>query len=468
MKQTIANSMQDRRTPLERRLAARIRHAPIGQCLTFEQFMELARRGRHAPEYHAHMLHVVSCPACRRAYLNLRALTTLQRPSLVRWLKRFSLPSMPHWTLALGVTASVFALAVWVLYPKSNNSNIVATRPDNPTRVNVAQNIPKDTNAGFSSPSQGNPAATFNNRPTPSEPSDKRDTKQWVPIDQGRADSKQINPSSPLPNRKSDGTNGKQKPNNWQTTPPSIPKKRDSTPRGGARQSPSNISPDSQGGQTMLAQQPSSGSASPASPTSTLEQRIASAAGLFRLPLSKVSETLASLTSGSVRRSGNTTTSTGQVRFVEPDLRESILLEEDSPLFQWKPVANATRYTVTLQTRAGNPIHVDELPPEQTSYRPPTPLERGKAYTVTIQAEREGLSTLSGTLRFEVMSADDLQDLRAARANMQKHPEASGIIFYRLQRYREALEAFEIAKQRNPEDPEIQRIVERLRNIINN
>jgi hypothetical protein len=197
-----------------------------------------------------------------------------------------------------------------------------------------------------------------------------------------------------------------------------------------------------------------------------LEQRIASASSLFRTSASKLSEALASLTSNLARRGGNKTPSTGQVKFIEPDLSESRLLEEAQPLFKWEPVNNATKYVITLRAKSGNLALVDELSPEQTAYRPPTPLERGNDYTLTIEVVREGLSTLRGTLRFEVISADDLHDLRVARANMQKHPEASGVVFYRLQRYKEALTAFEVAQQRNPQDPEIQRIVERLRELI--
>ncbi len=75
-------------TPLERRLAARLRHAPAGACLEFEQFIELARRGRRTPNYHALMLHIVSCPECRRSYLQTRAIVQAQRPRLIRWLSR--------------------------------------------------------------------------------------------------------------------------------------------------------------------------------------------------------------------------------------------------------------------------------------------------------------------------------------------------------------------------------------------
>ncbi|GIV05574.1 MAG: hypothetical protein KatS3mg016_1149 [Fimbriimonadales bacterium] len=461
-------SSQDRQTPLERRLAVRMRHAPIGQCLTFEQFMELARRGRRAPEYHTHMLHVVSCSACRRAYLNLRALLHLQRPSMARWLKRFSLPSMPQWALASGVAASVFALALWTFYPKSNNPNMAATRPNNPSRVEVAQNTPADTNA--KSQSKGNLTGTPDSVSNQAEPSDT-----------GGIAGTRNHPSSPLADGEPSGLKRAQTPSTprKQVAPPSTPGKASGASAGGAQRPPKETAPDRQGdGETVLAQTPPNTpnelapSKEPSEPansapnTLTLEQRIARASGLFRTPVSKLSEALASLTSNSARRGGNNTPSTGQVKFIEPDLSESRLLEEAQPLFKWEPVNNATQYVITLRAQSGNLALVDELSPEQTEYRPSTPLERGKSYTLTLEVVREGLSTLRGTLRFEVMSADDLHDLSVARANRHKHPELSGIVFYRLQRYRDALEAFEIAQQRNPKDPEIQHIVKRLRALI--
>lgn len=82
------------RTPLERRLSVRIKDLPIGECLTFEQILELARRRRRAVNYHALMMHIVACPDCRKSYLQMRAAMKVQRPSLVCWLSRFFTPKI--------------------------------------------------------------------------------------------------------------------------------------------------------------------------------------------------------------------------------------------------------------------------------------------------------------------------------------------------------------------------------------
>lgn len=424
MKQTRPISIQDRWTPLERRLARRMRHAPIGQCLTFEQFLELAQQGRRAKDYHAHMLHIVSCPACRRAYLELRVLLRLQRPSLARWLKLFNLPNLPQWALASGVAASVFALALWTFYPRSNNPALVAKRPDAPSRVEVAQNSqnsPVVTNEGSqpSKPSQGGRVVASNNLPI-------RATR---PANEGANQRPSTGESGTNGGQKEDEESGEQPPTPEPPPPPDL-----TEPRG-------NVSPRS------------------------LNQRLADASNLFKTPIAEISDALASLTKNQTKRGGNKT-STGQVKFIEPDLSESKLLEDNRPLFKWEPVGNATKYVITLKPESGDATIEDELSPEQTEYRPPTPLERGKTYTLTIEVVREGLPTLKGKLEFQIMSADDLHDLRVARENMRKHPEASGIVLYRLQRYREALKAFELAQQRYPDDEEIKNAVKALRGLV--
>ncbi|MFN3691093.1 MAG: hypothetical protein ACK4UU_09235, partial [Fimbriimonadales bacterium] len=145
MKPTSTSMTREQRTPLERRLAERFRHAPLGQCLKFEEFMALAQQGRRAKGYHQHMEHLVSCPACRRAYLELRALLGVQRFSWARWFKRLSIPQFPQWVLATGVAASVFALAVWTLYPRATNPATIATQPETPSRTQLAQNLETPT-----------------------------------------------------------------------------------------------------------------------------------------------------------------------------------------------------------------------------------------------------------------------------------------------------------------------------------
>jgi hypothetical protein len=99
--------------------------------------MTLARRGRRSPDYYALMPHVISCPACRRAVLQARALVQAQRPSLARWLQRLALPRPIVWAPALGVVA----LAYFLWRNGSAPQNQIATQPptDSEPSVVVAQ-----------------------------------------------------------------------------------------------------------------------------------------------------------------------------------------------------------------------------------------------------------------------------------------------------------------------------------------
>jgi hypothetical protein len=127
------------RTPVERQLRRRLRYAPIGKCLTFEQFLEVAKRGQRAAGYYEQMTHIISCPACRRAYLELRVILQAQRPSLARWLSRLTTPRLPQWALATGFAGVVFAFAVWALYPKPESNTLLASNPPAPKVHSGAQ-----------------------------------------------------------------------------------------------------------------------------------------------------------------------------------------------------------------------------------------------------------------------------------------------------------------------------------------
>jgi Flp pilus assembly protein CpaB len=121
-------------TPLERRLSRRLRHAPSGACLDFEQIVEVARRRRRASDYYARMTHIISCPACRRAYLQARQIIEAQRPSLVRWFKRFRLPITLTFAPATAVAAVVFAVMLWqARTPQTlGEPTVIAATPDLP------------------------------------------------------------------------------------------------------------------------------------------------------------------------------------------------------------------------------------------------------------------------------------------------------------------------------------------------
>ncbi len=177
-------------------------------------------------------------------------------------------------------------------------------------------------------------------------------------------------------------------------------------------------------------------------------------------------------------RSTPKTPSFGPLKLRSPRLNESkpvdegnppqFLMEDRTPLFAWEPVEGATKYRVTLRIpRTGEQVDVQELAPEQTEYRVAQSLDPDITYELTVEAIRERARTLRGTLRFSVMSEAQRQDLRLARQQLKEAPLASGAIFYELQRYKEALEAFEHAQRRDPENEGIRHAVERLRALVN-
>ncbi|MCS7272615.1 MAG: hypothetical protein NZ550_00510 [Fimbriimonadales bacterium] len=104
---------QPERTPLERRLAARLKSAPIGECLSFEQILALARQGRRAPGYHTLMQHVITCAECRQAVLQARALVRAQRPAWARWLQQLATLRPLVWAPAVGVAVLALVFLLW-------------------------------------------------------------------------------------------------------------------------------------------------------------------------------------------------------------------------------------------------------------------------------------------------------------------------------------------------------------------
>lgn len=134
------------RMPIERRLRRRLRNAPLGECLIFEQFLELAKQGRRAAGYYEQMSHIISCPACRRAYLGLRVILQAQRPSLARWLSRLATPRLPQWALATGFAGVVFAFAVWSFYPKQDKNTLIAANLPAQQREEIPQLPPSPPN----------------------------------------------------------------------------------------------------------------------------------------------------------------------------------------------------------------------------------------------------------------------------------------------------------------------------------
>jgi hypothetical protein len=109
--------MRDTRTPLEKQLGAYLRQHPEGECLEFEELLTLARRGHRARDYHRAMRHIAACPACRRAYLELRAIERMQAHGLLARLRQLWSPPTV-WAPAVGVAVAAIALVWWLWMPR--------------------------------------------------------------------------------------------------------------------------------------------------------------------------------------------------------------------------------------------------------------------------------------------------------------------------------------------------------------
>jgi len=109
--------MQDRRTTLEQLLVAGLREQSEGECLEFDELWALVRRGRRARGYHRAVRHIGACPACRRTYLELRAIELMRRrQSRARLGQLIELPTV--WILAAGTAAATIVVIALLLAPR--------------------------------------------------------------------------------------------------------------------------------------------------------------------------------------------------------------------------------------------------------------------------------------------------------------------------------------------------------------
>jgi hypothetical protein len=129
--------MRDTRTSLEKQLGAELREYAEGECLHFEQIWALARRGQRARDYHRALRHIATCTACRRAYLELRAIQHMQAQGLLTRVWQFWGQRLA-WVPAVGVAVTVVTLAWWLWTPRNaqiaQQSPIVVS-PESPTTL---------------------------------------------------------------------------------------------------------------------------------------------------------------------------------------------------------------------------------------------------------------------------------------------------------------------------------------------
>ena len=428
------------RMPMERLLRRRLRNAPLGECLTFEQFLELAKRGRRAAGYYEQMTHIISCPACRRAYLELRVILQAQRPSLARWLSRLAIPRLPQWALATGFAGVVFAFAVWALYPKPASSTLIASNtpaPKNSGIQNDTPTTPQNPQVAQSPQNSTAPKQEKNLR-TKSEQEPKPETS--TPKGTGNREKRIV-----VAKKQPTGDDG-----NSFSGQNSQTKQERSDRFQTAREVSGTLSPP-----------PSSGTAQ--AQGSPLERELASVGRLLSQGAESLSRTLASLAQGRAVRGGRSARGVQQIPVLRPDLSETALLEETTVTLQWESVEGATRYMVVLRRRdTGETLLEEELPETQTQFQLRS-LAPGSEYELILSAPRGERATLKTEIRFRIMSEKQREELRWARQNASKAPLVAGLLLHQLERYREAIDALQRAQQLYPDDEAISRALQNLR-----
>jgi hypothetical protein len=428
------------RMPMERLLRRRLRNAPLGECLTFEQFLELAKQGRRAAGYYEQMTHIVSCPACRRAYLELRVILQAQRPSLARWLSRLAIPRLPQWALATGFAGVVFAFAVWALYPKPASSTLIASNPPAPKNSGIQNDTP-------TTPQNPQVAQSPQNSTAPKQEKNLRTKSEQEP-----------KPETSTPK----GTGNREK--------RIVVAKKQPTGDDGNSFSGQNSQTKQERSDRFQTAREVSGTPSPPPSSGTaqaqgspLERELASVGRLLSQGAESLSRTLASLAQGRAVRGGQDGRGIQQIRILQPDLSETDLLEDTTLTLRWSPVEDAVRYRLTLRrSDTGETLLEEELPATQTQFQLRS-LASGNEYELVLSTPRGERATLKTEIRFRVMSEAQRAQLRWARQNASEAPLVAGLIFYQLERYPEALDALQRAQQKYPNDEEIKSALNNLR-----
>jgi|GEM_PF-1707882 len=428
------------RTLVERRLMQRLRHAPLGECLTFEQFLELAKHGRRTAGYYEQMTHIISCPACRRAYLELRVILQAQRPSLARWLSRLATPRLPQWALATGFAGVVFAFAVWAFYPKPASRTLIASNPPAPKNLGVQNDTPATPQNPQVAQLPQNPTASKQENNLRIRSEQKPKPGNFTPEGTGNREKRIVIAKKPPT-----GNGGSSSPTQIPLTKSGRPDRIQT-----AREKSGTPAPSSSSGAAQAQGSP-------------LEWELASVGRLLSQGAESLSRTLASLTQGRTVRSGHDGRGIQQIRILQPDLSETDLLEDTTLTLRWSPVEDAVRYRLTLRhSDTGETLLEEELPATQTQFQLRS-LASGDEYELILSAPRGERATLKTEIRFRVMSEAQREQLRWARQNSSEAPLVAGLIFYQLERYQEALDALQRAQQKYPNDETITRALNNLR-----
>ncbi|MCX7992209.1 MAG: hypothetical protein N2651_00935, partial [Fimbriimonadales bacterium] len=140
-----------------------------------------------------------------------------------------------------------------------------------------------------------------------------------------------------------------------------------------------------------------------------------------------------------------------------PDIEENASVEPDRIDFEWSSVEHALEYRLRLTRLDGDSQTVANvsLEPTQTRFSLGKSLSPGEYELVISVALADQLYTVRRT--FYVLDSERLSQLQWARAHATTHPLLSTAVFYKIDRYGEALRCLkEHAARKYPDDPQVQ------------
>ena len=142
---------------------------------------------------------------------------------------------------------------------------------------------------------------------------------------------------------------------------------------------------------------------------------------------------------------------------------------EDRPLFRWKSLPGASSYRVYVLDANGKQVgQSEELPPNQTEWKVPPPLHRGRIFSWAVTAMVDGKKIVSPAasapeMKFAVLSATNLQEL--TRLKKSNSHLGLGIFYARAGLLDEAEREFESLIKLNPDSELPRKLLQSVRNI---
>lgn len=163
--------------------------------------------------------------------------------------------------------------------------------------------------------------------------------------------------------------------------------------------------------------------------------------------------------SGRVRGTGGGPESGPEIPLVRP---ANTAVREPKPVLEFRPVAGATGYQVSLELEGSN----EEVPAPRAvapgKWQVTAPLQLGKVYQWAVSAQKKDQPLRSPLARFYVLSDAERREVESARKQYAKDPLTLGAVYARLGLLSEAEEQFRAALKADPKDPVATRWVKQI------